>query len=95
VDISGEPDFKTYSVSVQHLENETADTHAEPPVLKLTVPEMFNLALRADEATVHFRKKILGDVSLDCQSGFVQVDQLRGEHIRLHCNDGKMIEMRF
>ena len=45
--------------------------------LKVVIPEVFNVVIKADHARICFRKKVLGDISLDCNSGEVFVDQIR------------------
>lgn len=62
---------------------------AETPVLNVTLPEMFHVTVKADDTSLNFRRKIMGDVYVDCNSGDVCIDQLRGENIHLHCNSGE------
>ena len=93
----GEADSKTsFTIELHTLQNDSADTDTpgERPVLKITLPEMFNVDVRADDAIINFRKKLMGDVSLDCNSGDVCVDQLRGEYISLQCNNGNFTLMQ-
>jgi DUF4097 and DUF4098 domain-containing protein YvlB len=87
----GELPSRTYGVSLDNYETTSLDFHATTPILRITVPEMFNISVRAKDATINFRKKIMGDVSIDVQSGQVIIDQLRGEHISLQCNNGDIL----
>jgi hypothetical protein len=43
------------------------------PVLSITIPEMFNVALRANDALINLNKKILGDLSLECKTGDILI----------------------
>jgi hypothetical protein len=79
----------SYTMALRSIGKHVSDNSKERPVLKITLPEMFNVAVRADEAIIRFREKIMGDVSLVCNSGDICIDQLRGEHISLQCNNGK------
>ena len=91
VAIKPQSDVNTYTLHIHkqaQAQEDSPSSSCTTPVLKLTVPEMFNMALRADNATIHMRRKVMGDVSVDCNSGLVCIDQLRGENISLHCNSG-------
>lgn len=88
---TGAPDSRSFIVSLDREEDYVCDPSEAPPVLHIAVPEMFNIALQASDAAITFRNKIMGDVSVCCTSGSVIIDQLRGEHINLQCNDGEVI----
>lgn len=80
---------REFTISLCRTDIDSTITSDAPPMLKMIIPEMFNIAIQADDAIINFRKKILGDVSVECNTGHVSIDQLRGEHISLQCNEGK------
>lgn len=58
--------------------------------LKLVVPEIYNVSICAQDASISFLKKILGDIDLQCNTGRVCIDQLRGERIRINCSEASL-----
>ena len=84
LDMTGESDLRSYTISLC----DSSGVSKETPTLNITIPEIFNIAVHADDATISMRKKIMGDISLECNTGHVFIDQLRGEEINLQCYNG-------
>lgn len=87
---SVESDKRTFTLSLNAAEDNSVakDASEAVPALRITAPELFNIAIRASDANITFRNKIMGDVAVACTSGSVILDQLRGEYINLHCDNG-------
>ena len=70
------------------LESDISEAIAFRPTLKITIPEVFNVVYHAKDTSVRFRNKILGNVSVECVSGDVSIEHMRGDNISISCNEG-------
>lgn len=59
-------------------------------IVKLTVPEMFNISIFAQGIQLELKNKIQGDFSLECSSGRISIDKLRGLNLQFSCGSADL-----
>ncbi len=59
-------------------------------VIDIVTPEVINLNIMGQNTNIHIKNKIEGDVMIQCESGDIQMDKVRGKSITIESNDANI-----